>query len=191
MDSSSTMYVSNIRLVSKNTLTHFSYALFTTTWNVGGVLSDAISTNLLRVWDVSKATMENGDLSGIFKLSMLTTALQTLPILFVGMVPHGVEELNQLRCSQGSSVNRSRVGGTMFLSTVMLALLYAVFVGIMNIFRPGTFSTIAGTVIFVLFLISSLANRVDGRELSSNDGLIDRAILFRFDAPSKGVRIPS
>lgn len=115
-------------------------------------MSDAISTNLLRVWDVSKAAMERGDLSGIFKLSILTTALQTLPVLFVGLVPHGVEELDQLKSSRGSNANRSRVGGSIFMATVMLSLFYAIFVSVMNVFRPGTFRiVIDGASIIALY----------------------------------------
>jgi hypothetical protein len=118
-----------------------SYALFTTTWNAASAVSDALSTVLLGIWDVSKESLMAGDLSGLTKLTVLTTALQVTPLLFVGFMPHSVDDLNRLKSGgndgSSSSASSSIVGGTVYLSLVLLSVLVAVFIGIMNVIRPG------------------------------------------------------
>ena len=128
-----------------------SYALFTTTWNTASALSDAISTMLLRIWDVSKPTLANGELSGLTNLTILTTAMQLAPLLFVWMVPHSLEDLSQMRSttitrtdsskemdiSKTNDGNSSKLGGAVFLIIVSLSILYAIFVGIMNVSHSG------------------------------------------------------
>jgi predicted MFS family arabinose efflux permease len=115
-----------------------SYALFTTTWNAASAISDALSTVLLGIWDVSKESLMAGDLSGLTKLTVLTTALQVTPLLFVGFMPHSIEDLNRLKSgNDGAFPASSIVGGTVYLSLVMLSVLVAVFIGIMNVIRPG------------------------------------------------------
>eukprot|EP00815_Leptocylindrus_aporus_P000986 CAMPEP_0116055494 /NCGR_PEP_ID=MMETSP0322-20121206/3442_1 /TAXON_ID=163516 /ORGANISM="Leptocylindrus danicus var. apora, Strain B651" /LENGTH=518 /DNA_ID=CAMNT_0003539111 /DNA_START=64 /DNA_END=1621 /DNA_ORIENTATION=- len=70
-----------------------SYAMFTTVNNSALTLSGAISTMLLPIWDVSKEAMEDGDLSGMTNLTILTTALQLSGICFVFLLPRTKEEL--------------------------------------------------------------------------------------------------
>jgi hypothetical protein len=111
-----------------------SYALFTTTWNVASALSDSLSTMLLGIWDVSKDTLLEGDLSGLTNLTILTTVLQTLPLFFVWLLPHSVEDLDILKSTHSYS---SQLGGSIFLSIVTLSVLWAIVVGVMNIFHPG------------------------------------------------------
>lgn len=112
-----------------------SYALFTTTWNAAGALSDALSTVLLSIWDVRKETMIAGDLSGLIKLTVLTTILQVIPLLFVGFLPHSVDDLSQLK--MGGASSSSILGGSLYLMLVFLSVLFAVFIGIMNMIHPG------------------------------------------------------
>ena len=143
-----------------------SYALFTTTWNAASVLSDALSTMLLRIWDVSKPTLANGDLDGLKSLTIATALIQTVPVLFIWMVPGSLEALqvmkadpanrsgsdqhhhdqhatNDLEHSHQSSPsakqrhNSSELGGFVFISIVTLSVLYAIGVGIMNVLHPG------------------------------------------------------
>merc|ERR1719203_1350047 len=118
-----------------------SYALFTTTVNAAMAMSDSLSTMLLGIWDVSKDTLLLGDLSGMMKLTILTTALQTFPLFFVWLLPNSVEDLKIMKAASDShnkhSSSSSIVGGSVFLSVVILSVLWAIFVGVMNIFRPG------------------------------------------------------
>jgi len=109
-----------------------SYAMFTTTWNSAMMLAPAISSSfLLGIWDVRKETMESGDLDGLFNLTILTTLLQVSPILFLGWLPHGREDLHALSSSS------SKVGGAVFLFVVLAGLCYTVAVALLNVLRPG------------------------------------------------------
>eukprot|EP00934_Nitzschia_sp_Nitz4_P007866 Nitzschia sp. Nitz4//scaffold39_size137210//100059//103271//NITZ4_003214-RA/size137210-augustus-gene-0.194-mRNA-1//-1//CDS//3329550428//7856//frame0 len=111
-----------------------SYAMFTTVNNSAINVSAALATGLLQIWDVSKSALANYDLDGMVNLTYLTTALQVSGILFVGLLPKTKEDLFELKDKEhGSSV----VGGTVFLSITFLSVLYAIFVGLMNIVRPG------------------------------------------------------
>lgn len=137
-----------------------SYALFTTTWNAASSLSDSLSTMMLGIWDVSKPTLESGDLSGMIKLTLLTSFLQSVPIFFVWMLPNNAAEIQTTSndaCLEATETERSddvegdlssprtstpktdlsRVGGAIYLGIVLLSVVWAIFVGVMNTFKPG------------------------------------------------------
>jgi hypothetical protein len=119
-----------------------SYALFTTTWNVASSLADSLSTMLLGIWDVSKPTLEAGQLSGLTRLTVLTTVLQTLPMVAVGLLPHSVDDLQRIKeeSQQQAALGMSRyffMGGATYLSLVSLALFWTIFIDAMNIIYPG------------------------------------------------------
>jgi hypothetical protein len=76
--------------------------------------------------------------SEFIKLTLMTTmALQVTPLLFVGFMPHLVEDLDRLKSGDGSSPSSSIVCGTVCLSLLLFSVLVAVFIGIMNVIRPG------------------------------------------------------
>jgi hypothetical protein len=54
-----------------------SYAMFTTVNNCASGLASNLSTLLLGIWDCSKETMIDGNLTGLTNLTILTTVLQT------------------------------------------------------------------------------------------------------------------
>lgn len=110
-----------------------SYALFTTVNNSALNLSGAISTTLLGIWDVSKATLEQGNLTGIVNLTILTTVLQVSGILFVKLLPHTKDDLAKLHHESSTSA----VGGIIFLTITFLSIAYALIVGVLNIVAPG------------------------------------------------------
>jgi len=112
-----------------------SYALFTTTFNAASGVSSALSTVLLGIWDVSKETMKAGDLSGLTKLTFLTTAIQVTPLLLVKLVPHSVSDMKQLKT--GGLPSSSTLGGSVYLVCVFLSIIFALFIGIMNVVSPG------------------------------------------------------
>ncbi|CAB9527440.1 Folate-biopterin transporter [Seminavis robusta] len=115
-----------------------SYALFTTTWNVASSLADSISTMLLGIWDVSKETLAQGDWSGLVRLGILTTVLQTLPLVAVGLLPHSVDDLQQEQQRRTTDPNYYHRGaGMTYLLVVALALAWTIFVDVMNIVSPG------------------------------------------------------
>jgi hypothetical protein len=111
-----------------------SYAMFTTVNNSALQLSSAISTVMLGIWDVSKETMIKGDLSGMIKLSVLTTALQTSGLLFVRLLPRTKEDLKRLHEGVNSG---SSIGGSIFLIIILGSLVYSITVSILNIISPG------------------------------------------------------
>jgi len=87
---------------------------------------------LLGVWDVSKETMENGDLSGFLKWRGFETLIQMGGILLVKLLPETKEEL--MRLNYG---HFSKIGGGIFLTVTILSLLYSVVAGVLNIVDPG------------------------------------------------------
>jgi hypothetical protein len=111
-----------------------SYAMFTTVNNSALNLSVALSTHLLGYWDVSKEALAAHELTGMINLTYLTTALQVSGVLFVGLLPRTKEELFALK---EKSVGSSKIGGLVFLAITFLSILYAVFVGVMNVVAPG------------------------------------------------------
>lgn len=111
-----------------------SYAMFTTVNNSAGTLASAISTMLLRIWDVSKEAMERGEIGGMIKLTTLTTLVQMSGLLFVGLLPRTKEDLNTLH---GDRYSGSKLGGFIFLFVTFASVFYAVVVGFLNIVNPG------------------------------------------------------
>ena len=84
-----------------------SYALFTTTWNTASSLSDALSTILLRIWDVSRAAFEKGQLNGLRNLTILTTIIQMTPLLFIWMVPHSIDDLSKMKSNRADAYGKA------------------------------------------------------------------------------------
>jgi hypothetical protein len=107
--------------------------MFTTVNNSALTMSAAISTQLLNIWDVSKAALENGYLKGMVNLTLLTTFMQLSGILFVGWLPKTKDDLARLNEMTASS----KVGGFIFLSITFLSILYALIVGVLNVVKPG------------------------------------------------------
>ena len=110
-----------------------SYAMFTTVNNSALTLSSAISTQLLKIWDVSRTALSMGDLSGMINLTYLTTFCQVAAIAFVGLLPRFKEDLERL----GHASAKSTVGGTVFLIITFCSIAYAVSIGVLNIVNPG------------------------------------------------------
>jgi hypothetical protein len=111
-----------------------SYAMFTTVNNSALQLSSAFSTLMLGIWDVGKETMIKGELGGMIKLSIATTALQTSGVLFVRLLPRTKDDLKRLHEDQYSG---SSIGGFLFLTIILGSLIYSIIVSVLNIISPG------------------------------------------------------
>lgn len=109
-----------------------SFALFTSVNNSALMLSQTISTLLLPIWDVSKETLEKGNTSGILNLTLLTTAIQTFAIVFLPLLPKGINQLKSLNFAVKSSV-----GGAVFLTVVFASILWTMTCGVLNVVAPG------------------------------------------------------
>lgn len=111
-----------------------SYAMFTTVNNSALALSSALTTLLLGIWDVSKETMVAGELSGMIKLTLLTTLFQVSGILFVRLLPRSTHETESLK---SDNFSQSTLGGSIFLSITFSSILYSIFVMYKNVVHPG------------------------------------------------------
>lgn len=111
-----------------------SYAMFTTISNSGKMISPALSSLLLGIWDTSKEAFERGDLDGLYNLSVLTTVIQLSPILILNWFPGSRLELKELGKKPYSG---SRIGGALFLLILFLSMACTLSVGILNILKPG------------------------------------------------------
>ncbi len=111
-----------------------SYAMFTTISNCAAGMAQAMSTVVLGIWDVSKETMLSGDLTGMTKLTIFTTFLQTSGLFFVKMLPNTKNELTKLH---GDFYSGSRIGGSIFLTITISSVVWAIVVNLLNIIAPG------------------------------------------------------
>ena len=111
-----------------------SYAMFTTVNNSAGTLSVALTTYCLSIWDVSKEALLNNELSGMIKLTYLTTAFQVSGVFLVGLLPKTKEHLFDLK---NQSLGTSAIGGTIFLTVTFCSIAYSICVGVLNIIAPG------------------------------------------------------
>jgi hypothetical protein len=111
-----------------------SYAMYTTVSNAAMLMQPAISTMLLGIWDVSVSALEAGDLSGLMKLTILTTLIQTSAIFFVKLLPKDRRDLELLKTKDRST---SRIGGAIFLGIIFSSTLESLIVGVLNIRNPG------------------------------------------------------
>ena len=60
--------------------------------------------------------------------------MQVAGVLFVKLLPRTKEELFDLKHKDFGS---SKTGGTIFLIITFMSILYAIFVGVMNVVAPG------------------------------------------------------
>jgi hypothetical protein len=99
-----------------------AYSMLTTFGNIALVCAASLGNLLSGVWDVSNEAMRTNDVRGLWKLSLLTSALSLLPMGFLFLLPHNAEEQAQLAKSQV----RNRLGGAVFLLVLFGALTWTV-----------------------------------------------------------------
>jgi hypothetical protein len=95
-----------------------TYAMLTTWSNLAGSLAFDISTALTTVWDVSSATIANGDYSGIWKLSLLCGIIGPLPLVLLGLIPKNKDDQIKLQ----ADTTRHYWAGVAFISVMILTL---------------------------------------------------------------------
>jgi hypothetical protein len=64
-----------------------TFALLTTISNLAGSVSGDIGTALTYIWDVDNDTIEDGDYSGVLKLTILCGLLKLVPLAFLKFQP--------------------------------------------------------------------------------------------------------
>ena len=108
--------------------------MFTTVNNSALGLSNSISTLLLSIWDVSKETMLSNELSGMIKLTILTSSLQVSGLFFVKLLPKRKEDLIEM---QKDPYSGSRIGGFIFLAITLFSVFSAIVISLLNIVSQG------------------------------------------------------
>ena len=88
-----------------------SYSMLTTFGNIALVCASNIGNILSGIWDVSNTALKDGNINGIWKLSLLTSVLAMLPILWLRLLPNNAEEQEEL----AKSKEKSRTAGIIFL----------------------------------------------------------------------------
>ena len=106
-----------------------SYSMLTTFGNIALVCASNLGNLLSDVWDVSNSSLRDGDVSGLWKLSLLTSALALLPILWLHLLPNSADEQEEL----AKSKERSRPAGIIFLTVLFGSLAWTSISAIMRI----------------------------------------------------------
>lgn len=103
-----------------------SYSMLTTFSNIALVCASNLGNHLAGVWDVSNEAMRRHDVSGLWKLSLLTTVLQTLPLSLLWLLPRNAAEQEVLARSKV----KSQVGGAAFLTVLGCSLLWTIYTAV-------------------------------------------------------------
>jgi len=96
-----------------------TYALLTTWSNLAGSVAYDISTVLTEFVDVSAATIEYGDYSGIWKLTLIASIASPIPLLLLGLIPKNKEDQKLLQKDK----YRDFWAGVLFLTVMVVTLL--------------------------------------------------------------------
>eukprot|EP01035_Chromulina_nebulosa_P019522 gene19522-25419_t len=81
-----------------------SYAMLTTFSNIAVICASNVGNYLASIWDVSNSAMRNHNISGLWKLTLLTSILEFLPLSMLWLLPKNHEEQEQLAASKEKSV---------------------------------------------------------------------------------------
>ena len=107
-----------------------SYALLTTYSNIASSVASNIGTLMTRIWDVSNEALADGDDTGMWKLTLLTSLLQPVGLAFIWCIPGSIEEQKILQKTQDTNF----WGGFTFLTVLGFSLAFAVIITIVYIF---------------------------------------------------------
>lgn len=103
-----------------------AFALLTSMTNVAHAFANTISNMLLSIWPVELPDLQRGHFDGVWKLTVLTTAISLVPLLFVSrMMPRGKHELERMMDDLSPFAARSVVRVYLFgvVWVVVLSLL--------------------------------------------------------------------
>ena len=99
-----------------------TYAMLTTLQNMASTVANDISTLLTGIWDVSNSAITNGDYSGMWKLTVLTSVIEIVPLVILPLLPADREEQTKLQASN----ERSALGGGLFIGVLVVSLIATV-----------------------------------------------------------------
>ena len=81
-----------------------------------------IGNRLSNIWDVTNDAMRDNDVSGLWKLTVLTSCLSVVPLLFLFLLP--TDSTEQEKLSQ--SKDKSFVGGCVFIVVLFASLSWTI-----------------------------------------------------------------
>ncbi|CAM9195436.1 unnamed protein product [Chrysoparadoxa australica] len=119
-----TMYISMCPDGAEGT----TYAIITTFSNVAFSVSTNIGMLLTRIWDVSNAAITAGDYAGLWKLTLLTSLLQPVPLLLLRYMPADKTE-HRLMIQKGSDWR----GGAVFVAVLATSITWTVVASVYEI----------------------------------------------------------
>ena len=99
-----------------------SYSMLTTFGNIALVCASNVGNLLAGVWDVSNDAMRRNDVSGLWRLTLLTSMLSVVPLSLLFLLPRSAEEQDQLSRSKV----RSKLGGAIFLVVLFSSILWTI-----------------------------------------------------------------
>jgi len=111
-----------------------SYAILTTMGNIALNIANTLGNQLSGIWDVSNEALAKGEMSGLWRLTTLTSLLSILPLLLVGLLPKNAETQANLANTQ----KRSRLGGQIFLTILVSSLCWVFLSSLYSILAPDS-----------------------------------------------------
>jgi hypothetical protein len=118
-----------------------SYSMLTTFGNIALVCANNVGAILSGLWDVSNYAMRAHDYSGLWKLTVFTSIISTVPLSLLWLLPRNAEEQDKL----GRSKERSKIGGGIFLVVLLASLLWTTYQALVDI-RAGMAHIVQATV---------------------------------------------
>ena len=120
-----------------------SYAILTTFGNIALVCANSLGNVMSKIWDVSNDALREGDVSGLWRLSLLTSIIPLTPLFLIFLLPQTREE----QVALGVSPVRSKIGGICFLAVLVVSLAYCIghsLVELMNSYNSASGNTSGG-----------------------------------------------
>ena len=82
---------------------------------------------------MSNGTLAKGNISGMWKLTLLTSGLQIVPIVFLYLLPQNKKEQEEL----GKDKEKSIIGGLCFLTILFGSLLWTIITALSKLINPS------------------------------------------------------
>ncbi|CAM9718285.1 unnamed protein product [Ectocarpus sp. 6 AP-2014] len=95
-----------------------TYAALTTFGNIALNCAGCLGTLFAKLWDVGNDTLRNEDVSGLWKLTVLTSLISPVPLVLLRLLPASAAEQEALR----ADTKRSMRGGAAFVSVLVGSL---------------------------------------------------------------------
>ncbi|KAF0711836.1 Aste57867_5094 [Aphanomyces stellatus] len=110
-----------------------AYALLTGFANLSGGFASTISNALLGLWPVQLEDMQAGHIDGVWKLTLLTSAIRLLALPFIPyLLPNTVDDLDRLK----HPTLASRAGGLCAVVVYVVGFVWVVVLSILAIVSP-------------------------------------------------------